>query len=323
MEWHELCADSDTDPLYNLYDKYIDCSPDEFRNIDNLANHEQFQGKCIWVSGIETKAIWKKWSDFITKYESSLRAIDSYDRTVFCIKLTGELALELPNEDVCLSIHKWENAIQAIDMLFFATQCFENSLIDKRYLELAIFISTKIANWDYDLYLRLANESLENILNPENLLMDFASERGWGKDDIAYTIEEKWVKGQYNSGLTHASLLRLDDNFQVYIDKLVWSAELHILFPLIEEVRIRIIDKYKSVLELQKDRKNHVYEIEMGFLNKILRENPELFNNNYQLIHLTKYLKEMRHSLAHLSKVKEEHLLSNEFKNIDNILDNL
>ena len=322
MEWHEFSINPDIEPLYDLYDKYVDSSPDEFRNINNLAENEQFQGKCIWVTGIASKESWEKWSDFIVKYEWSSRAIDGFDRTIFCIKLTGELALELPGEDVCLVIHKWENIIQSIDMLFFATQCFANTLIDRKYLELAILISTKIAKWDYDLYLRLANESIETLLNPEELLLDLALERQWVKKNQMNSNEEKWGRGQYNNGSEHPLLYRLDENYH-HIDKLIWNAQLHVLFPYIEEIRINIIDTYKTVLDTKKDKLDHVYEIQIGFLYKILNENPELFNNNEQLIELARRLMKMRHSLAHLSKVDEEHLFSSEFKNAENILDSL
>ncbi len=322
VNWYDFNIVSDSVPVYALYDTYIDVAEDEFRNINNLAVNMQFQKKFIWVTGITSKDTWRKWSDFIVKYERSSRTVDSFDRTIFCIQVTGELALDLPDEDVCLSIHKWENIIQPIDMLFFASHCFSDTLIDSRYLDLAINISTKIAKWDATLYQRLANEPIESILNPQDFLLRIALEKQWVDKHQSSSQELKWAMGQYDNGSDHSLLYRLNNNDH-YIDKLVWNAQLHVLFPYIEEIRITIINKYANVLDKLKDKKDHVYEIEMGFLNKILRENPELFNNNERLIELTRRLMKMRHSLAHLSKVDEEHLFSREFKNAENILDSL
>lgn len=312
---------SDFAPHIQLYDQFVN-NDDELRNVNTLAINEKFQQQCIWIEGFENNEQWTAWKSFFERYELASRNVDSYERTIFCVLLRGDFCIHAPKEELFLSVHKWEKVLDSSDMLYFATQCFSNSTIDSFYLELAIQITTKIAIWDYDVYIQLAKlNSLEDILALEKNLEILANERQWNQPIPELKVEQ-WCLGFYDHDQLSPIIYNVQNNTH-YIKRLLWSAELHILFPLIEETRLTIIEKFSVVLEKFKDKKSSIYDIEIGFLYKIIKENISLFNNNKSLKSLTYKLKEIRNQLAHLDPVDNEYLFAKEIKNVKNILNTL
>ncbi len=307
------------EPIEILFEEYVEYNDSKQYNIQSLINNENFQEKIIYIEFNSTKQ-WSKWIKFLEKYEKLCREINTKQRTVFCIVLTGINPINnTPKSEVALSIHKWDNIIKFRDKLLFASYCFEGSNISPHLLDLAISVTVKIADWDYELYLLLSDLSIEDILSPEQTLEELNLERNWVSEYVLLDEDSGWAEGMFNDNSIHSALLLYQQ--QINLNKLIWSGELMILFPFIEEKKIIILERYKNVIEKINTKEDNEL-IEIKDLHNYIKHNPSMFNNQ-NLEKMVRIFRMMRNKLAHLEKVDIQHLLSVEFKTAESIIKKL
>ncbi len=307
------------EPIELLFEEYLDHNDDIQYDLKSLINSEGFQEKIIYVESLPQKS-WEKWIKFLDKYEKLCREIPLKQRTIFCFILEGlNPEKNSPQEEVALSIHKWTNIIKYRDKLLFASYCFEGSSIPLYLLDLAISVTVKVADWDYELYMMLSDLRIEEILSPEHILEEMNNNRNWKSDYLLLDENSRWAEGMLDHGSTHSALLLYSQKDN--LNKLIWSGELMILFPFIEEKKIIILERYKSVIEKIKTKQDNEL-IEIKDLHNYVKHNSSMFNNK-NLEKMVQIFRNMRNKLAHLEKVELKHLLAIEFEKAESIINEL
>jgi hypothetical protein len=151
------------------------------------------------------------------------------------------------------------------------------------------------------------------MLDPLAFLASYGNQRGWTS-----TTEPSWASGTSDhfdgEPHTHSSIAAMSSD-EAEISRRVWRGQVGVLFPFIEEHRLRLIRDWGTYLSLPIDTTFgpivDSQDVEIGLLQFLLSREPIAPPAKRFLWHL----KEMRHALAHLEAVGGEHLCSADVRN--------
>ena len=297
-----------------LYAKFVpNAHPQVIRNAHSLSSENSFSGNLIWVD-LRSAGAWPLWKAFITDYAHACRSRSLLDRSLFCLCLAGQLALDPPPEDVCLSHQSWHGVVDNLDMLLYTSALFREQQMPDLCRRIATSIVAGLALWDPEVSERLVREEMRSILEPGQILRGIALDRGWAAPDCKIPTAS-WHNGAKDlfdgKERTHSAALAIDDPLNE-LRRRVWSAEVEVIFPLIEEKRQGLIETlagiltHKDVSELQ-DMEIGQIELEISWKGSKVP---------YEIRRQIKRLKEMRNALAHLEPLSPELLSANGIKDI-------
>ncbi|MDY6939946.1 MAG: hypothetical protein SWY16_20115 [Cyanobacteriota bacterium] len=316
-DWRTLSLrqEDGTEPVHLLFNRFVrEISPTEIRNTRILVKHEDFAGKIIWLDDL-TPNVWSAWKKFISDYEQPCRSVSKLERTVFCVPLSGDLALDPPSEDVCVSHQSWQGTIDRLDILLFTAHLFQGKQLSDLQKQVAISVTANLALWDPKVSERFAYENLENILSPIPILQDIAKKREWTDEIIP--SESLWHKGMKDildgEDKIHSAALAFT-NFHREIDRRIWSAQVGVMLPFVEERRQELLESLKGKLEVPFQTDFGVIwdwrDLEIGHIEYQISSNGAIVNRETQK--LVRRLKEIRNSLSHLEPIPPEILLCRE-----------
>jgi hypothetical protein len=209
-----------------------------------------------------------------------------------------------------LSHHVWQGIVDNLDMLLYTSFLLREKKMPDLYKRTAISIVANLSLWDPSVSQRLACEEIKGILEPSPVLKEIAIERGWvkadGKPYMAF-----WHTGMKNlfdgKERTHSALLAIDDPLKE-LQHRIWSAQVGVIFPLIEERRQELIDILASILTHK--QKSDLQDMEIGQIEFEISANGSKVPS--EIHKLVRRLKQIRNSLAHLEPIAPESLLSSE-----------
>ncbi len=325
-DWHTLSLrdEGEVEPVHLLFDLFVgEITPNQLRNTCTLAINQKFVGKIIWLDDLTPKA-WFAWKKFLSDYEQPCRAIPQLYRTLFCVSLVGELALDPPTEDVCLSHHCWKGVVDRLDMLLFTSSLFQGKRLPDLQKRVAISVLTNLALWDFDVSKRLADEKVENILSPVPILQEIAKERSWCTDD---SCVERWCKGMTDiiegKEKKHSAALAVNGSGKVELERRIWSAEVGEILPFIEELRREILEHLAGVLRLPFTTRfgeviKDLHDLEIGHIDYQISNNSTFFDPKMRK--LVRRLRDIRNALSHLESISPELLLCHEINDWHRIL---
>jgi len=173
--------------------------------------------------------------------------------------------------------------------------------------ELASSVAAQLAGWDPDLCTLLAALSLDDLVEPLNILREYGRSRGWDalatKDDL-----QLWASGamqQFRSLDTLHPAYSAVKNEHLRIRQLLWEAELSVLMPYIERERQLLLTTYSTLLTVPwVDAYGRViadvFDLEIGHIEYQLSRRPGITREQLRQI---ADLKEARNSLSHLEPV--------------------
>ena len=319
--WHRIEAPpASHSPVEFLFSTFVTCAePHNLRSANTLVQQAAFSEKIIWLENL-TDNNWPNWKAFLESYQHVCHARSILERTLFCIPLVGDVGTDLPKDDVCLSKHIWKDCIDQFDMLLFLSRIFRDQNMPRIRKRIAISIAVELAQWDPSLGEVLSNESLESILTPEPVLHDFAASRGWTED---FCQKASFSNGMLNrcdgeQRLHSAAVVVRGD--QAEIERRIWSGQVGIVFPFVEEKRRQIIQTLQGVLKVPYttrfgERIVDVRELEIGHIESQLSCNAPMRGS--LLFRQVQKLREARNSLSHLETLSVEFLLSDAFVSLD------
>ena len=242
IKWESLYLEDmgKNEPLDYLYKEFVhgELPRQSQRSLADLMSLEAFGGNVFWMHGLDSHN-WKGWIQFLEIYKQACRNIDHLHRSVFCFEWEGQLLGELPDEDVCLRIRKFDNILNSLDIQLFVKTNLPYEKNNGILRNLKSEIVTVLAQWDAFLAEKLMFMNIENLLNILGFLKEFARELDWGNrndmnDDIAWTygvcqrLEEKQIM--------HSCWCALNNPFE--IQRRIWQAQLRVLYPFLEEQRL-------------------------------------------------------------------------------------
>jgi hypothetical protein len=311
----------EADPLLTLYTTFESTGySDRLCSIPNLIGLQGFAGKIFWVDGIDSKN-WPSWRRFLTEYEQWCRGISLFERSVFCVPLTGAVGLAPPQSDVALTIFKWQGVVQPLDTLIYTSSCFRSVNLPPIRRQLAIAITSAVALWDPIFSLRLANETEMEIYNPVTVAGELAAIRGWEECEGA-DVCEQWCLGalnEYKSRPQYHTAWLITTGDRREIDKRIWSAQAAVLLPYVEERRQALLRELSAVLKVPFCTRygeiiDDIYDLEIGHIEAQLSTcNQSVATDVRKRVGL---LRRIRNSLSHLEPLTLDLILSQELNHV-------
>jgi hypothetical protein len=288
-------------PMDWLHDLFMPTlPPHELRNISSLLECSTFMGQVLCLNEIKSRQ-WQAWGDFIVKYAHACRGVDLLSRTVFCIILSCSKLISIPQEDVCLAIRKYQDAVTLLDVHLF-TRSLNKAIQTDILYELKLEIVASLAQWDSKLAEGLMDRELEELLGSFAFLQQEARLRNWD-GEVPDSPEEAWacgksyrINGKDELHSCICSILKPDE-----LRHRIWRAQLRVLYPYVEEQRQVLLEYLKPYLyvpyttrfgEIIKDIK----DLEIGHIESIM-------NSNRPIVERIRTLRKIRNDLAHMDIV--------------------
>ena len=231
-------------PFESLRDRFVPQFSTEWgpRLLDLCEQHE-FQGRLIWIDGLNglDRDDWCKWKQFFVDYAQASRSVRAFERTLFVVVLAGIPPADPPERDVTLTTHDWRDVVDEMDLLFLAYERLGQRDLSRTMHSLVATTVARVAAWELEIAERLLDEQHDVILNPTSMLRSVARDKGW-----TTTTPVHWQIGTASgNGSRHAVLASLDDPPRE-IRRRVWSAQASVMLPVIDRLRIEIIQKHHA-----------------------------------------------------------------------------
>lgn len=295
-----------------LFERYLPgAALDVPRTAGELAQNSDFQGYLVWLINPCEEA-WDCWSNFLYQYSDFSRRRSLVERSLFCVILQGEIALRPPDEDVCLSVHRWDDSVEHLDMLQFVTTLLRDKNEKGLQRELVGHIVTELALWDPLLAKALVGKSLEELLNPIELLKQYGTEKqNWGRflpdaEEVCWSIGVQHRMDRKNR--LHSAMAAILGHHRE-LDHRLWKGQIRTLYPFIEEQRYELIEKCRSALKVPYQSQFALVEdyrdLELAHIEVQLSRAGRGFR---KLLPYVRCLKKARNHLSHF-EVVPYHLL--------------
>ena len=207
------------------------------------------------------------------------------------------------NEDITLSVRRWHGNVDYYDILLYSAYLYKERAPSQLHGQVAIAIIASLAMWDSEVAERLAREDLQTIFHPLPFLIDMAVERGWAGDQDC-----SWCEGQLNvfncDERMHSVMAALKQPKE--IERRIWSAQIGVLMPYVEQGRQYVIDRIRSYLKVPYMTSygtvvDNLHDLEIGQIENQIHERGVYIDSEiYQLV---KRLRKIRNLLAHLEIV--------------------
>lgn len=208
---------------------------------------------------------WPIWRDFLGTYAQASRSRSLLGRSLFLVMLDGVPPPDPPLADVGLAVSDWDGVLDDVDLLLFASEHMRDRGLHP--LQRSLFATTvaRVAAWDFETAAALAGEDDRTIMNPVELLRAVAHDRCWTTDTPL-----DWQLGTASrAGLAHPARAALD-NPSSDLCRRLWSAQLAVLLPWIEERRHEIVSsnlfEVKRQMRAAGDGQGDPFALELGEL---------------------------------------------------------
>ncbi len=318
--WESLRATGTDEPgPVQLLSRSLNLPPGVIRNAQTLCATPAFDGRIIWLE-VPDEAGWPAWREFLDEYQDACRLRDKPGRTVFCVALKGRLTLDPPPAGEFLARHYWQGCVGSLDITIFAAELFRQHPLNRQskarlQKKATIAVAASLAQYDPLLVEWLALEPLERLLDlpaVKTLLRTFGQARGWQSDQA-----QEWRTGMKDEveGIerVHSAVLALNDQ-TTEIEARIWSGQIGVLFPFIEEQRQIIIESAEDFSwtigqvsngETIRDEQ----ELEINHIASQLESAPPAARwANQHLLRRAQTLREIRNRLAHRKPIAIDQL---------------
>jgi len=305
IHFSALHVGSDSRPVDFLFDRYAPRVPaGPARSSTHLCEQEAFQGQLLWLDGLVPDN-WHNWNEFLSEYAHSCRAFSPLTRTVLALPIAGSCLAGLPNPDVTVAVHCWQDVVDETDMFVLASNRLRQCGVAAKRRALLSATVSRVAIWDLELAERLLAQPPEVILSPWELLREFGKEKGWTRETPA-----RWELGTADGSGARHSALAIFDISPRELQRRLWSAQASTLFPLIEELRHKIISENLRRIPCPVQTREGVvadpFDIEVNLLCYLLDNNRSTRSLREQV----RRLRAARNALAHLEPLQSHVALS-------------
>ncbi|MEY6431170.1 hypothetical protein ABC977_01975 [Thioalkalicoccus limnaeus] len=302
LSWRPLSVEGllQEEPLRLLARRYAPDVP-ERRLCDpsDLVDSQAFSGGLIWVTGLEDSA-WAAWKALLEGYASAVRRRAAEDRGLLCLVVSGMSRSAFPKEDVALSVRLWQDAVTELDMLawlhYLMGRGGRNGNAMRRRLQLRHAL--ELVAFDSRLAWDASSKDLEVLAVPAAWLAGVAAARGWTSNtDVCW--EEGTCDTMEGRLIQHPALVAMADRAEANLGRLLWRAQVGVLFPFLEEARSQYLTTYQNLLRVPHDTGHgsvilERWELEIGHIHHQLRRRIE-----ERELHRLRLLRDVRNALAH------------------------
>lgn len=311
----EIVASSSAELAVALHDR-LGCNPPagQLPGPASLAAAVE-DNDVLWVDHLDDGR-WPVWARFLAQFQHACHARSEDRCGLFCVPLVGGLPSE-PDSDTALAVHLWGQSLSRLDIMLYLDRQVSAAFPSHTLRQVALAVATELGGADPRLGARLAATSVQLLADPIAVLGAYAAERGW----LASCIDRPaWHSGMVErldgeERLNSAALAAAGNEEAVW--RRVWQGQVRVLYPFIEEQRVRLVDEVSRYLRLPLETTygtvTRAIDLEIGQLVYFLQDRrpPDLIWR--QLV----VLRNMRHCLAHLRPVEVRDLMSPEFQRLD------
>jgi hypothetical protein len=282
---------------------------DEAGDIDWLFRQARFTSSdLVHLRGI-TSNEWPDWKRFFEDYDAMSKDRPCDQRPKLLAVLRG---MDLPREvarSVTYRGYRWTGFATELDLTLYVMDRIAPQAVSEGARLLASSIVAKIALGDVDLADALAERSMDQIWQPEDLLREWSAKYGWMPSTIRH-----WTVGTvfrvHGRDEVHSALVALDDPGGI-IQARIWAAQAAILLPSIERERLRLVEKAREFLRppfalYDGEQITDAGLLEIGplaYQMKVGGAPREIWKRAY-------YLKEIRNKLAHMVSLSVDEALN-------------
>lgn len=248
------------------------------------------------------------WGKFIERYSQAIRASENVWAPRLLVFWPG--SEQLPVTDLRLKIHHWEGSVDSTDIQLYAALLVKRHRINLFSRHLMAALAAKLSGGDPVLCRSLCNCTLSELMTPEPMLKCYALERGWaestepsGPDGSLIRTDDCWK--------VHPALLAIKGRLSE-LSAMVWSAQVGVLLPLLEERRQEIVANIGDRLHIPQmvplwQAVKEVSDLEIGAIWYQLHNHQSFIPRN--LKQQVNCLKKIRDDLSHRKALSAEFLL--------------
>lgn len=190
----------------------------------HILNNNLMQGKLLWIKGLSETNI-DRWLEFCNGFE-----IDQRERGMIVVEMPFDKDLSQYEN---LRAIQYESLIRDYSVQLFIEYVLDDKGYDKRWRRyLSILIST-LCKKDVEIACRLAQDCDLKVWKIKEVLKKISSDeqfarRGCSEDHILNLVRNKK---------------------EVEIDRLIWTAQMQVLFPMMEIERIKWVERYETEIK--------------------------------------------------------------------------
>ena len=255
-------------PLKDLARQFSD-NPDSIRSFSDVLAQERFGGLLVWLDGLD-ESNWPAWCDFLQHHSKLIRGTPLLGRSLFCAPLPNAINANPAHSDVTLANRDWDGVVDEIDLVLLASERLRSQEISPLVRLLLATSVARVAAWDFDTASRLLDGGPTAMLAPLETLKSIAAEKGW-TPDTPMALESGTLSRQ---GITHPARAAVEEPARE-IDRRVWSAQVSVLMPWIEERRHTTVERNLYEIRYRMRRANvnnsDPHAMELGELVKLLQ----------------------------------------------------
>lgn len=177
-EFHVIRAGS-ANPIDLLFQQFApDAECSVLRDTTSFLECIDRRTRVVWIENISAEK-WPAWEIFLREYQHACGEVPVLGRTLFCVLPGPTTAQTVANNEVRLSVHRYDGYANALDALLYASFTFSQGNLKAIERDIAVSVISGIALWDSHVTERLAVEPLHVILDPSRVLRDITQERSW------------------------------------------------------------------------------------------------------------------------------------------------
>jgi hypothetical protein len=306
-----LHVDGDVRSPLNILSETFTANPVGTTTLSGLVCESAFQGKTIGVL-LENANSVRSWADFLVAYERECRLIDPLYRAVLLVATEGIAPRLLPPTETHLRVHLYDGYARPHDCFMYAWVLLGAEEKQAWRTELKMALSAQLAQWDPRLCEEFSDRDIGSIMRRVTAVGALkAGDNAHAADDH----DEGWARGvlQRRDGeaVFHSGWVARDTASHEF-ERRVWSAQVQVLFPLIEQLRRQSIDRYSSRFRMpvqvgDTEFVSDPYELEITMVHRIVSRLSGIPQN---VVRLLENAREFRNALAHLEPLTIQQLLA-------------
>ena len=290
-------------PFDKLRDRFAK-EPHHVHSLANLCDDTGFRGRLIRLQGIDTTT-WPAWRAFLVRYAQASRSRSLLGRTLFLVPLAGYPPAEPPTADVALENRTWDGVLDDVDLLLLANERLRQRAVDPLRRALLATAVARVASWDFDTACHLLGENDRIIMEPTDLLRAIAQDKRWTPETPL-----DWGLGTASgTGIAHPARAAVVDP-PVEIHRRLWSAQLSVLLPWIEDIRHETVagNVYEVKRQMRNAGNGHAdpYGLELGDLHALFSRRGA----DKAIRRTFRRLRDVRNELAHRRHLAPDAVLS-------------
>ena len=295
----ELCGTFTTHPVGTM-------------TIRTLVQEKEFCGRTIGIV-LDSKESVKNWMEFLLAYQRECRFIEVLDRTVLLLATEGVSPKLLPASATHLRVHIYEGFARPYDCYMYAWVLLGTEDKQAWRTDLKMAMCAQLAQWDPRVCEVLSDRDISSILEPGSYIRDLSAVLDTA-DELS-DADEGWAIGilqRYDDQVIYHSGWLARDTLSQEFQRRVWTAQIQVIFPLIERMRQQAIKRYGHRFRLpilvgDGEYVKDPYELEISMVRRIV---SRLDGIPKAVLHRLDQAWDFRNALAHLQPLTAQQLQS-------------